>query len=405
MTDSEKKLARKRLRILKLAQKLGNVSEACRRLGVSRSQYYQYKRRFQDHGLEGLVDRPPIHKSHPQTTPPEIVRQILDLAVAFPDHGCHRLSDLLLVTGVSVSGVTIQKILAKNGMRTRYKRMLKLEEKVAGAQTELTSEQRGALEKINPCFREGNLETTAPATLLCQDTLYIGTFKGVGKVYLQAVVDTHGSLAFGYLHTGKSPKHAVAILHKKVIPHYNGWGLEVEAVLTHNGGTYCGSPSHPYELYLALTNISHRRPKERSSQTHGFVKRFHRTVMDEFLSTADRPKSRNQLAALQEDLDAWLERYNFERPHQGYPNWGKRPADMVMPFAKSVWENPMSKIPVSILPFWTLMELLNQVRRGWPRNMPKPTLQKPYQQHLTWSPLRGQGQAALAPAVGSPSPR
>ena len=370
MMEAEKRLAEKRLRTLSLAGKLGNVSEACRREGVSRTQFYHYKRRYQTQGLEGLVDRPPTHKSHPRTTPPEVIPKILALALEHPAQGCHRLSDHLRSTGVSVSGVTVQKILERHGMGTRKGRLLKLEEKVAGGQTHLSPEQTAALEKCNPCFRERNRETTAPAKLLCQDTLYIGTFKKVGKVYLQAVVDTYGSIAFGYLHTGKSPEHAVAILHKKVIPHYNGWGLEVEAVLTHNGGTYCGSPSHPYELYLTLTNIDHRRPKGESSQTHGYVERFRRTVLEEFFCTANRPKTRNQLAALQKDLDAWLDQYNFERSHQGYPNLGKRPADMVMPFARSAWENPMLKFPVSNLPFGTLRKLLNEVRRGWPRNMP-----------------------------------
>ena len=362
MTESEKKLARKRLRTLKLAEKLCNVSKACRRQGVSRSQFYEYKRRFQALGLAGLVDRPSIHKPHPQTTSPETIQQILDLALAYPNLGCQRLSGLLRGTEVLVSGVTIWKILNKYGMGTRQKRLVRLEEKVAGGQIEPTPEQMAALEKVNPCFRERYRETTAPAQLLCQDTLYVGTIEGVGKVYLQAVVDTCGSTAFGYLHTGKSPEHAVAILHEKVLPYYNGWGLEVEAVLTHNGGTYRGSPSHPYERYLALTDIDHRRPKGRASQTHGFVERFHRTVMDEFLHTSDRPKTRNRLSVLQKDLDAWLERYNFERPHQGYPNRGKRPVDTVMPFRKSVWENPMIRNPVSFLPFGILMKILKGVR-------------------------------------------
>ncbi len=97
---------------------MGNVSEACRRRGVSRTQFYEYKRRFQTHGLEALVDLPPIHKSHPQTTPPEIVDKILELALVHPAHGCNRLSDHLPLTGVSVSGVTIQKISDKHAMGT-----------------------------------------------------------------------------------------------------------------------------------------------------------------------------------------------------------------------------------------------------------------------------------------------
>ena len=65
----EEKLARGRLSVLELAEALGNVSEACRRRGISRTQFYEYKRRFQTHGMEGLKDLPPVHKSHPMSTP------------------------------------------------------------------------------------------------------------------------------------------------------------------------------------------------------------------------------------------------------------------------------------------------------------------------------------------------
>ena len=56
MTTSEKKVVRHRLSALQLAEALGNASEACRRRGLSRTQFYEYKRRFQTHGLEGLKE-------------------------------------------------------------------------------------------------------------------------------------------------------------------------------------------------------------------------------------------------------------------------------------------------------------------------------------------------------------
>jgi len=43
---AEEKLAHQRLSVLELAQTLGNVSEACRQRGMSRTQFYEYKRRF-----------------------------------------------------------------------------------------------------------------------------------------------------------------------------------------------------------------------------------------------------------------------------------------------------------------------------------------------------------------------
>jgi len=78
-----------------LAEALGNVSEACRRQGISRTQFYEYKRRFQAHGIEGLKDLPPIHKSHPMTTPPETVENILTLALEHPSYCCNRREALL----------------------------------------------------------------------------------------------------------------------------------------------------------------------------------------------------------------------------------------------------------------------------------------------------------------------
>ena len=173
MTVAEKKVARHRLSVLELAKALGNVSEACRCRGISRTQFYEYKRRFQTHGLEGLVDLPPVHKTHPMTTPPETVDKILALSLEHPMWGCVRLSNQLRLAGISVSSPTIQKILIKHGMASRYDRLLKLEEQAAGHQIDLTAEQIAAIEKANPCFRERHVESSRPGELLAQDTFYV----------------------------------------------------------------------------------------------------------------------------------------------------------------------------------------------------------------------------------------
>lgn len=109
--DQAEKVARQRLSVLELAEALGNVSQACRQRGMTRTQFYEYKRRFQTHGLEGLKDLPPIHKSHPQTTPPAVVERILTLSLEHPGWGCVKLSDMLRLQGISVSSPTVQNIL------------------------------------------------------------------------------------------------------------------------------------------------------------------------------------------------------------------------------------------------------------------------------------------------------
>lgn len=62
---AEKKVIKQKMSVLELAQTLGNITDACRRRGVSRTQFYEWKRRFQTHGIEGLRDLPPIVKNHP----------------------------------------------------------------------------------------------------------------------------------------------------------------------------------------------------------------------------------------------------------------------------------------------------------------------------------------------------
>lgn len=323
------KVAQHKLSVLELAQTLENVSEACRQRGVSRTQFYEYKRRFQTHGIEGLKDLPPIHKTHPFTTPPEVVEKIIALSFAHPAWGCIKLSSMLKLEGISISSPTLQNILIKHQMGSKYERLLKLEEKMAQKAIELTPEQVAQIEKNNPCFRERHVESSRPGELLSQDTFYVGTLKGVGRVFLHAVVDTFSSYAFGFLHTTKQPEAAVAVLHNDVLPFYKDKKLPIKAVLTDNGREFCGKESHPYEIYLNFNDIEHRTTKVRKPQTNGFVERFNRTILDEFFRSAFRTKFYDSVEVLQEDLDKWLSHYNTERPHLGYRNMGRRPIETI----------------------------------------------------------------------------
>ena len=330
--DPAVKLAHKRLSVLALAQELGSISKACKQAGMDRTSFYEWKRRFQTHGIDGLKDLPPVAKSHPQTTPAETVEKITALALANPAWGCNRLASYLQLEGISLSAVSIQNILNRSNLGSRYERLLKLEEKATVETITLTAEQIALIEKANPCFAERHVESSRPGELLSQDTFYVGHLKGVGKVYLHSVVDTYGSYAFGFLHTSKQPEAAVAVLHNEVLPFYAEREIPVAKILTDNGREFCGTETHPFELYLSLNDIRHKRTKVRSPKTNGFVERFHRTVLDEFFRQAFRTKLYTSVEELQADMDIWLLHYNTERPHQGYRNLGRRPIDTVNAF-------------------------------------------------------------------------
>src|SRR3712207_1164639 len=191
-----------------------------------------------------------------------------------------------------------------------------------------------SLERLNPCFRERHVESSRPGELLSADTFMVGTLKGVGRVYLHAVVDTHGSHAFGFLHVSKQPEAAVAVLHNEVLPFYRGLGLPVGAVLTDNGREFCGTERHPYELYPALNDVEHRRTRVGTPRANGFVERFNGTALEEFFRPAMHRKLFESVEALQADLDAWLHHYNRERPRLGYRNQGRRPWETVERFVR-----------------------------------------------------------------------
>ncbi len=325
---AETKLAQGRLTLLQLAEKLRNVSEVCRRTGVSRSQFYEYKRAFQEHGFEGLFDQPPIPKVFPNATPSWIRDRVIAIALDHPAWGPNTINDRLKLEGVGISSSTVRNILLREGLGTRYKRTLRVEEERWGSGVELTEEQVKLIEKVNPCFRERRVESLYPGYLLCQDTFTVGTLKGIGRVYLQAVIDTYGSYAFGKLYTSKGGETAADILYDRVLPFYEEQGIAVEHVLTDNGTEYCGRALiHPYEIFLELNDIRHRRTKVATPRTNGFVERFNRTILDEYFREVFRRKFFASLDDLQKDLDAWLYRYNNERPHRGYRNMGRRPIE------------------------------------------------------------------------------
>ncbi len=327
MTAPEK-LAQKRLTLLQLAQRLGNVSDACRMHKVSRSQFYEYKRAFQTYGIDGLIDKPPIPASHPKQLPKKTRDRIISLSLEYPAFGQQRIADQLALEGIAVCATSVRNVWLKEKLETKYKRLLRLEEKAMGKGFKLTEAQIRLLEKANPEFAERHVHSEYPGQLLCQDTFYVGRLKGVGRIYLQAVVDTYGSFAFGKLYTSKRQETTADMLYDRVLPFYQSHRLTVEAILTDNGTEYKGRPMiHLYEIFLELNDIEHRTTKVANPRTNGFVERFNRTVLDEFFRTAFRKKLYESVAALQKDLDNWLEHYNYHRPHRGYRNQGRRPIE------------------------------------------------------------------------------
>lgn len=326
--STTEKLIKARMGMLALAEQLNNVSAACRRAGISRSHYYEIKEAFEKFGAEGLAPQRRRKPRMPNQTPPELETQILEMTERYPTYSYLRISDQLKLVGVGVSPSTVRAVWQRFGLTLRIHRLLWLEQKTAAQGGILTERQIRLLQKHRgrTADPEQHVEAPYPGYLLCQDTYFVGTIKGIGKIYLQSAVDAHCSLGFAKLYLSKVPMTAVDVLDDRVLPFYEEHSAEVEHLLTDNGREYCGRElKHHFELFLAIRQIRHRRTEVRSPQTNGFCERFHRTIQEEFFSSAFRKQLYESVAQLQQDLDRYLEFYNRERAHRGYRTQGRTP--------------------------------------------------------------------------------
>jgi transposase InsO family protein len=338
MTLNEK-IIRNKVGLLNLAQELGNVSKACQVMGFSRDTFYRYKSAVEEGGLEALIDKSRKAPNMKNRVDPCIESRILEISLENPALGQVRVSNQMREEGLPVSAAGVRSVWLRHDLQTMKLRLGALEKKVAEEGILLTEAQMAALEqKKEQDSAEGEIETEHPGYLGSQDTFYVGTLKGVGRVYQQTFVDTYAKVAFVKLYQMKTPITAADLLNDRVLPFFEEHQMGVLRILTDRGTEYCGKQdSHDYQLFLAVNNIDHSRTKARHPQTNGICERFHKTVLHEFYQIAFRKKIYREIEDLQKDLDEWVHRYNHERTHQGKMCCGRTPMATFQD-GKKVWK-------------------------------------------------------------------
>jgi transposase InsO family protein len=318
--------------LLQLARELNNIKKACKVLKVSRQHYYDVKESYEKFGIEGLKPKERAKPVMPNQTEKSIEDKIIEYSLENPSFGKDRVaSNMRLEEGIYITSSGVGSIWNRHKMLTRKERYIILEKRMSEKGFALTPNQIQELAIKANLIKENHVISYFPGYLLCQDTFDVGYIKGVGKVYMQAVIDTYGSFGFAKLYTNKTALTAADILVDRVLPYYNKVSLPVINILTDNGKEYCGNfPDHEYELTLDIFNIKHRRTRIRTPQTNGFVERFNRTILEEFFSVIFRTNWYYSLEQLQKDLDEWMFKYNFKRTHQGYRTKGNTPASVLL---------------------------------------------------------------------------
>ncbi|NLR62656.1 IS481 family transposase [Chitinophaga polysaccharea] len=326
---SNDKLIKTKLGLLKLAENLGNVSQACKVMGYSRDSFYRIKELYDTGGetaLQEISRSKPILKNRVEQS---VEDAVVKLAFEYPAFGQQRVSNELRKRGVFISAGGVRSVWQRHDLEIFEKRLHSLEVKVAQDGIILTEAQLMAIDRKKE-KREafGEIETEHPGYLGAQDTYYVGNIKGVGRIYQQTFIDTYSRIAFAKVYDRKNAITAADILNDRVLPFFEEQQVPMLRILTDRGSEYKGKyEHHEYELYLTIEGIEHSKTQVRSPQSNGICERLNRTIKEEFYVVAFRKRLYTTLEELQSDLDEWLEYYNNKRPHSGKYCYGKTPME------------------------------------------------------------------------------
>lgn len=318
MTDQELLVRHRKVMIDQYIMQSVKVNDICNSFGISRTTFYKWLKRYRTHGCSGLSNKLKTQGRQPKQISQKLEKVILDYSYHNPACGPVSISLNLSIMGINIGKTAVYNTLKRHGLNLRKDRFQRIE----NTQNKIITDRQLA--------KSRSLKTKAPGYLVAIDTTYIGTLKGIGRIYQMTAIDTFSNYAWAKVYTCKSAQSACDFLmHIRNYAH----GRIISRILTDNGlefTTHHQSKKHKFEDLLAFYKIKHRYTKVRHPWTNGAVERLNQTYNQEFYQNTFRKNSYKSIQQLQDDLDKFTDYYNFQRPNQGKRTKGNVPGKLFL---------------------------------------------------------------------------
>jgi transposase InsO family protein len=310
-----------RLRLFTLAEELGNVSEACRLMGVDRSTYYRLKAKVDRWGLEALNVRERRRPRMPNQIGPHLEQRIIAFSLGHPGYGPRRISAELAREksgGLRISEHGIWRVLVRVGLNTRSKRLA------------LIARHRDPYER-RPVLAppERHIDAAEPGEKVQLDCFYVGRLSGTkGTVWQYTAIDVASAYTWAELHNSeRNPRsrHTRELLHR-VAFELAAAGWKLTEVTTDNGSEF---RARAFRQAVSSLGARQRFIRAGRPNSNGCVERVQLTILEECWRPAFARSLVPKSTALRQDLDEYLTEYNHDRAHTGRLTYGRVPADIV----------------------------------------------------------------------------
>jgi transposase InsO family protein len=312
---------RHRVRLFALARELGNVREACRIMGVHPSTFYRWRKEVLVWGLEALRPRERRRPRMPNQIPAHVEHRILAFALAYPGLGPRRISAELARErwgGIVVSPNGIYRCLRRHGLSTR------------GARLGLVAGYQAPPEPERPARHERHLDAPHPGAMVQLDCFFVGRLAGTkGTIWQHTAIDVHSGFCWADLERaerGSPSSRWTSALARRVAADLARWGWHLELVVTDNGNEF---RNPRFVRTVQGVGGIHRPIRAGRPTANGAVERVQRTILEECWRPAFARSLVPTWSALRDDLEDYLDYYNFDRAHTGRHTQGRMPATVI----------------------------------------------------------------------------